>query len=115
MHRIGILGAAGIAPRAIIEPARRRDDVVIGAVASRRAVTAAAYAAAHGIPAAHAGYESLLADPTINIVYNALPPAGHAEWTIKALSAGKHVLCEKPIAMTTYSATIWVRTARQSG
>ena len=115
MHRVGILGAAGIAPRAIIEPARRRDDVVIGAIASRRAETAAAYAADHGIPAAHAGYEALLADPTIDIVYNALPPAGHAEWTIKALAAGKHVLCEKPIAMTAAEARSMVAAAEGYG
>ncbi len=100
MHAIGILGAAGIAPRAVIDPARRRSDVVIGAVASRNADKASAYAAANGIPRAFGGYDALLADPSIDIVYNALPPTGHAEWSIRALQAGKHVLCEKPIAVT---------------
>ncbi|HEY9347248.1 MAG TPA: Gfo/Idh/MocA family oxidoreductase, partial [Inquilinus sp.] len=82
MHAIGILGAAGIAPRAIIDPARRRSDVVIGAVSSRDADKASAYAAANGIPRAFGGYDALLADPSIDIVYNALPPTGHAEWSI---------------------------------
>jgi predicted dehydrogenase len=115
VHRIGILGAAGIAPRAIIQPVRRRGEVVIGAVASRRADAASDYAAEHGIPSVYAGYDALLADPTIDIVYNALPPAGHAEWTVKALEAGKHVLCEKPFAMNAGEARIMVAAAEASG
>jgi len=115
MHRIGILGAAGIAPRAIIAPARRRADVVIAAVASRRPAAAAAYADQHGIPVAYAGYDALFADPEIDLVYNALPPAGHAEWTIKALAAGKHVLCEKPFAMTADEARAMVAAADATG
>ena len=115
MHRIGILGAAGIAPRALIAPVRRRDDVVVGAVASRAHEKAAAYAAEHDIPVAHAGYDALLADPAIDLVYNALPPAGHAEWTIKALAAGKHVLCEKPFAMTADEARAMVAAAETHG
>ena len=94
MHTIGILGAAGIAPRSIIQPTRRRSDAVIGAVASRRPGAAETYAQTHRIPAAYQSYDALLADPAISIIYNALPPTGHAEWTIKALEAGKHVLCE---------------------
>jgi predicted dehydrogenase len=115
MHRIGILGAAGIAPRSIIQPARRRDDVEIGAVASRRPGAAADYAALHAIPDTHSSYDALLADPAIDIVYNALPPAGHAEWSIKALQAGKHVLCEKPIAMNAAQARAMVDAATASG
>lgn len=115
MHSIGILGAAGIAPRAIIDPARRRRDVVIGAVASRDADKASAYAAANGIPRAFGGYDALLADPSIDIVYNALPPTGHVEWSIKALQAGKHVLCEKPIAVTVAEARDMVAVAGASG
>jgi predicted dehydrogenase len=115
MHTIGILGAAGIAPRSIIQPARRRDDVAVGAVASRRPGAAADYAERHGIPCAHTSYDALIADPRIDIVYNALPPAGHAEWTIKALEAGKHVLCEKPIAMTAPEARAMVEAAARSG
>lgn len=115
MHKIGILGAAGIAPNAIIQPVRRRSDVVVGAVASRRAEVGARYAAMHDIPRHHIGYEALLADPEIDIVYNALPPAGHAEWTIKALGAGKHVLCEKPFAMNATEAREMVVAAESSG
>jgi predicted dehydrogenase len=115
MHKIGILGAAGIAPQAIIEPARRRNDVVIQAVASRRPGAAAEYAKRHKIPEAHDGYEALLADPDIGIVYNALPPSEHARWSIAALEAGKHVLCEKPFAMNATEAAQMVAAAERSG
>jgi len=114
-HRIGILGAAGIAPRSIIQPTRRRQDATIHAVASRRPGSARAYADTHAIPAAYESYEALLADPAIDIVYNALPPAGHAEWTLKALAAGKHVLCEKPLAMHAREAATMVAAAGQAG
>ncbi len=115
MFRIGILGAAGIAPRSIIEPVRRRDDIVVHAVASRRADAARNYADRHGIALAYDSYEKLLSDPGIDLVYNALPPAGHAEWSIAALKAGKHVLCEKPIAMNVAQARAMYATARESG
>lgn len=113
MHRIGILGAAGIAPRAIIDPARRRSDTVIAAVASRS--KASSYAAENGIPTAYDSYDALLADPSIDIVYNALPPTGHAEWSVKALAAGKHVLCEKPISVTAAEARTMVAAAEANG
>jgi len=93
MHRIGILGAASVAPQAVIEPARRRRDVAVQAVASRRPGVAAEYARRHRIADAYDGYEALLADPQIDIVYVALPPSEHAKWSIAALQAGKHVLC----------------------
>ena len=111
MHRIGILGAAGIAPQAIIEPARRRDDVIVHAVASRRPGAAAEYAKKHRIAVAYDGYEALLADPAIHVVYNALPPSEHARWSIAALQAGKHVLCEKPFAMNAAEAATMVAAA----
>ena len=115
MLRIGILGAARIAPRAIIEPARRRDDVAIAAVASRRPGAAEPYAKAHAIPRAIDGYEALLADPDIDLVYNALPPVDHARLSILALEAGKHVLCEKPFAMNAREADVMRDTARRTG
>jgi len=115
MLRIGILGAARIAPQAIIEPAARRDDVRIDAVASRRKGAAAPYAAAHAIGKAYDGYEALLADTEIDLVYNALPPADHARLSIAALEAGKHVLCEKPFAMNAREADVMVDTARRTG
>lgn len=115
MHRIGILGAAGIAPQAVIEPARRRDDVVVHAVASRRPGVAAEYARKHRLAIGYDGYAALLADPDIDIVYNALPPSEHARWSIAALEAGKHVLCEKPFAMNAGEAEAMVGAARAAG
>ncbi|NTA83809.1 Gfo/Idh/MocA family oxidoreductase [Agrobacterium tumefaciens] len=115
MHTIGILGAAGIAPNAIIAPVRRRSDVTVKAVASRREGAGVAYAAQHGIPTHYATYEAMLDDPEIDIVYNALPPVAHAEWTIKALQAGKHGLCEKPVVMNAGEATTMVNEAKRRG
>lgn len=115
MLKIGILGAARIAPQAIIDPAARRDDVTIHAVASRRIGAAGPYAEAHGIGIAYDGYDDLLADPAIDLVYNALPPVDHARWSIKALEAGKHVLCEKPFAMNAREADVMVDTATRTG
>ena len=115
MRRIGILGAAGIAPQAIIEPARRRKDVAVHAVASRRPGVTVEYARKHRIPVSHEGYEALLADPDIDIVYNALPPSEHARWSIAALEAGKDVLCEKPFAMNAAEARTMVAAAERTG
>ncbi len=94
--RIGILGAARIAPAAIVKPARDSEDAEVVAVAARDRSRADAYAAKHGIPRVFDSYADLLADPAIDAVYNPLPNGLHAEWTIAALEAGKHVLCEKP-------------------
>jgi len=113
--RIGILGAAGIAPRAMIEPVRRRRDCSVVAVAARDGARAATFAAEHRIPRSYQGYEALLADPGVDLVYNALPPSAHARWTIAALEAGKHVLCEKPFAMNAAEATAMVEAAARTG
>jgi predicted dehydrogenase len=94
--RIGILGAAGIAPKALIDPARSNDEVEIVAVAARDSERAAEYAREHGIPTVYDSYERLLADPDIDVVYNPTPNGLHGVWTIAAVDAGKHVLCEKP-------------------
>ena len=96
--RIGILGAARIAPSALINPAKGNVEVVVAAVAARDASRAQAFAAKHGIAGVHEGYESLIADPEIDAVYNPLPNSLHGRWTRAALAAGKHVLCEKPFA-----------------
>lgn len=94
--RIGILGAARVAPLALITPARENPDVSVAAVASRDAAHAEAFAARHGIARAHDGYKSLIADPDIDAVYIPLPNGLHGKWIRAALNAGKHVLCEKP-------------------
>jgi predicted dehydrogenase len=94
--RVGILGAARVAPLALINPARANAEVVVAAVAAREVSRARAFAAKHGIPRVHDSYEALIADPELDAVYNPLPNGLHGRWTKAALSAGKHVLCEKP-------------------
>ncbi|MDX3928154.1 MAG: Gfo/Idh/MocA family oxidoreductase [Shinella sp.] len=100
MIKFGVLGAARIVPWALLEPAHRRRDVEVVAVAARRPGSAEAFANEHGIRRFHNSYEELIADPGVDVVYNPLRPHLHAEYSIKALEAGKHVLCEKPFAMT---------------
>ncbi|QLC24742.1 Gfo/Idh/MocA family oxidoreductase [Parasphingopyxis algicola] len=115
MIRIGILGAARVAEYALIAPAAERSDVAIAAVASRDADKARSYADKHGIADALAYYEAMLARPDIDLVYNALPPSRHADLSIAALEAGKHVLCEKPFAMNADEARAMVKAAESSG
>jgi predicted dehydrogenase len=93
--RLGLLSTANI-NRAIIAGAAKTGRVDVVAVASRDAGRADAYAAEHGIATAHGSYEALLADPGVEAVYISLPNGLHHEWTMHALAAGKHVLCEKP-------------------
>jgi predicted dehydrogenase len=94
--RIGILGAARIAPKALMKPARRTGVAVVTAVAARDRTRAEAFARSHGIPRVLDTYDQLIQDPDIDAVYNPLPNGLHGHWTIAALRAGKHVLCEKP-------------------
>ena len=96
MLRIGILGAARIAPTALIKPASRTGRVVVTAVAARDRTKAEAFAQKHGIPRVLDTYEDLVHDAEIDAVYNPLPNGLHGYWTIEAAKAGKHVLCEKP-------------------
>jgi predicted dehydrogenase len=113
--RIGVLGAARIAPGALIKPARERDDVVVASVAARDRARAQAYAAKHGIPTVHDSYEALLADPSLDAVYNPLPNGLHGRWTMAALDAGKHVLCEKPFTANADEAALVADAAAKSG
>ena len=113
--RIGILGAARIAPMALIGPARRTAGVAVTAVAARLPSRAAAFARRHGIGTVHTSYEALLADPAVDVVYNPLPNGLHGAWSIRALEAGKDVLCEKPLAANAADAERMVAAARQSG
>jgi len=94
--RLGILGAARIAPAAVLRPARVVADVEVVSVAARDPQRARAFAAQHNIPRVAATYQALVEDPDIDAIYNPLPNGLHAEWTLAALAAGKHVLCEKP-------------------
>ena len=93
--RLGLLSTANI-NRAILAGAAKTGQVDVVAVASRDAGRADAYAAEHGIATAHGSYDALLADPDVEAVYISLPNGMHHEWTMHALAAGKHVLCEKP-------------------
>jgi predicted dehydrogenase len=113
--RIGILGAARIAPAAVIKPARKVSEAEIRAVAARDSSRAGAFASKHAIPNVRASYEALLADPDIDAIYNPLPNGLHAEWTIAALEAGKHVLCEKPFTANAKEAEDVAAVAARSG
>ncbi len=95
--RWGILGAANIARGQFMPGLRETEDGVAAVVASRDLARAQAFADAEGIDAAVDDYRALLADEEIDAVYIPLPNSHHAEWTIQALDAGKHVLCEKPL------------------
>ena len=113
--RIGVLGAAAIVPSALTRPARSVPEAQIVAIAARSPTRAEAFARKHHIPRVHQSYRDLLADPRIDAIYNPLANSLHAEWTIRALKAGKHVLCEKPFASNRLEAEEMARTARETG
>ncbi|RLD06182.1 MAG: gfo/Idh/MocA family oxidoreductase, partial [Chloroflexi bacterium] len=112
--RWGFLSTAKI-NHALISPLRvsKRNQLV--AIASRSDEKAKAYAKKWEIPRAYGSYEALLADPEIDVIYNSLPNHLHADWTIKALKAGKHVLCEKPLGLTASDVDKMFATAKESG
>jgi xylose dehydrogenase (NAD/NADP) len=93
----GVLSTARI-NRLVLGGARASDRVEVVAVASRDPRRAEAYAREHAIERAYGSYEALLEDPDVEAVYISLPNALHVEWTLRALAAGKHVLCEKPLS-----------------
>ena len=95
--RWGLLSTAPI-NRSILAAARESDRADVVAVASRDAGRAEAYAQEHGIDRAHGSYDALLQDPDVDAVYISLPNGLHVDWTMRALEAGKHVLCEKPLS-----------------
>jgi D-xylose 1-dehydrogenase (NADP+, D-xylono-1,5-lactone-forming) len=92
----GIISTARI-NRLFLAGARQSSDLEVMAVASRDRAGAEHYAREQGIERAYGGYEALLADPDVEAVYISLPNSMHVEWTVRALEAGKHVLCEKPL------------------
>ncbi|MBY9068465.1 Gfo/Idh/MocA family oxidoreductase [Hyphomonas sp. WL0036] len=114
MIRIGILGAAKIAPKSLIPQVKRRSDCIVSAIAARDTERARAYAQSHAIPEVVESYEALISHPEIDLIYNALPPHQHASLSIAALEAGKHVLCEKPFAMNVSEARQMVDTATRA-
>ncbi|WP_284639785.1 Gfo/Idh/MocA family protein [Paenibacillus silviterrae] len=97
--RWGIIGCAGIAKRAVIPGIQQSETGEVAAIASRELSNARETADKLGIPTAYGSYEQLLEDESIDAVYIPLPNHLHKEWTIRAAEAGKHVLCEKPIAL----------------
>ena len=113
--RWGVLSTSSIATTKVIPGFRKADRCEVVAIASRDADVAHAAAAKLGIPRAHGSYEALLADADVDVVYIPLPNHLHAEWTIAAARAGKHVLCEKPLAMTATDAERMVEAARAAG
>lgn len=99
MLRWGVLGVSMFATRKMIPAMQRGSEMTVTAIASRGGEKAQAAARALGIARAYGSYDELLADPDIDAVYNPLPNHLHVPWSVKAAEAGKHVLCEKPIAL----------------
>jgi len=110
----GLLSTAGI-NRRLIPAIRDADRAELLAVASRDQARAESYAAEWGVPRAHGSYQALLDDPDIDAVYVSLPNSLHAEWTVRAAGAGKHVLCEKPLALNTAECDRIIAAAGEAG
>src|SRR5215471_4628105 len=98
--RWGVLGAAVIATGRIMPALNESRHATLLALASRDAEKGRAAAQPLGVPRVYVGYDKLLADPDIDAVYVPLPNDMHFEWSVRALQAGKHVLCEKPLCLT---------------
>ena len=115
MLRIGIVSAARIVPAALIEPARDNPDVTVAAIAARDRIRAKEFASTHSIANVVDSYDELCSSDLTDAVYIAAPPALHREWTLKALAAGKHVLCEKPVGANADDAIAMVNAGHESG
>lgn len=100
---------------ALIPPLKASERNVLYGVASRDQAKADAFAALNGIPKAYGTYEAMLADPDVHVVYVPLPNHLHAEWSIRAMQAGKHVLCEKPLAITLGEVDAMITAAQATG
>ena len=112
--RFGVLGCAAIAVQKVIPAIGRSERCEVVAIASRAADRAAATATDLGIGRHHSSYDDLLADPDVEAVYIPLPNHLHARWTRRAAEAGKHVLCEKPLALDSEEATGMIDACRQA-
>ena len=111
----GVLGVANIGVEKVIPAMQRGDVSEIAAIASRDPERARAAARELNIAKAYGSYEDLLADPQIEAIYNPLPNELHVPWTIKALEAGKHVLCEKPIGLSAADAKTLIQARDRAG
>lgn len=111
----GVLGAADIAVRLVIPAMQRGTHSHVMAIASRDPARARTAATSLGIERAYGSYDELLADPEIEVVYNPLPNHLHVPWSIRAVDAGKHVLCEKPIALSAAEARELQAAATRNG
>lgn len=113
--RFGLLGASWAGEHVVVQPARERSDVTVSVIAARDPARAERYAQTHGIPAIASDYAALISRDDVDIVYVGLTPSEHMRWTIRALQAGKHVLCEKPFAMNAREAESMVAAAKAHG
>jgi xylose dehydrogenase (NAD/NADP) len=113
--RWGILGCAGIAERSFIPAVRRSRNGTLAAIASRDPAKAAEWARRFGFERSYGGYQALVEDPAVEAVYNPLPNDLHAEWSIRAMKAGKHVLCEKPMALNAGEVQAMIAAAEAKG
>lgn len=113
--RWGVLGVAKIAVEKVIPAMQKGAMSQVVAIASRSGDRASAAASRLKIPRAYGSYEALLADPEIEAVYNPLPNHLHVPWTVAAARAGKHVLCEKPLALSAIQAQELVRVQQETG
>jgi predicted dehydrogenase len=111
----GVLGVAKIGVEKVIPAMQNGAHSSVDAIASRDGAKAREAAAVLGIAKSYGSYEALLADPAIEAIYNPLPNELHVPWTVRALEAGKHVLCEKPIALTAKEAQTLIGAAKASG
>ncbi len=111
----GILGTANIARWATIPGMKKADNCELYAIAGRSPAKAQSFAEQYGIAKVYGSYDELLADPLVQAVYIPLPNDLHLPWVTKALAAGKHVLCEKPLALNASEAREMYRTARENG
>jgi xylose dehydrogenase (NAD/NADP) len=112
--RWGIIGPGRIAPRLVRALSKSRRGELV-AVAGRDEERAAAFASQHGIGRSFGSYEALLHDPEVDVVYVALPNHLHAQWTVRALEAGKHVLCEKPLALSVLEVDEIIAASQRTG
>jgi predicted dehydrogenase len=115
MIRFGVLGTARVVPYGLLAPAKQTQGVEVTAVASRTQEKAEEFAARHGIQHGFGSYQALLESSDIDAVYIALPPAPHYDWARRAIEAGKHVLCEKPLTVNAQLTEELTLFARQHG